>query len=120
MNAFDQLREIRATLESRGASPETLRVLDRAIAMAEPQQDSQLNIPQAMVLKHLLRMPDVLNSHRIEQDLLGLAGDLEERWRPPADDAPDATVDTERRPQHSHTYYREEAPEPRRRQLTAA
>jgi hypothetical protein len=107
MNAFDQLREIKATLESRGASADTLRLLDRAIAMAEPQQDSALNIPQAMVLKHLLRMPEVLNSHRIEQDILGLAGDIEERWRPPVDDGPDATLDTDRRPQHSHTYYRE-------------
>ncbi|GAC1396778.1 MAG: hypothetical protein NVSMB65_15930 [Chloroflexota bacterium] len=108
MNAFDQLQAIRATMEARGASAETLRVLDRAIAMAEPQKDSPLNIPQAMVLKHLLRMPDALNSHVVEQDLLGLAGDIEERWRPPAaEEVADATVDSERHIQHSHTYYRE-------------
>ena len=109
MNAYDQLHEIRDTLEDRGASAETLGLLDRAIKLAEPQQDSPLYIPQSMMLKHLLRMPDVLNSHRVEQDLLALAGDLDERWRTPIDDsAPDATQDTERKPQHSHTYYKEQ------------
>lgn len=108
MNAYDQLHSIRDTLEARGAGTDTLRVLDRALTMAEAQKDSPLNIPQGMVLKHLLRLPDVLNSHRIEQDILALAGDIEDRWRPPAeDDVPDATVESSHRPQHDHNYYRE-------------
>ena len=108
MNAYDQLCAIREELEDRHAKAITLKVVSQAIERARDTMDSPLHLTQAMVLKHLLRLPDVLNNYDAEMDLLGLAGDISER-RPlrSEEDAPDATVDSERKPLHSHTYYRE-------------
>ena len=108
MNAYDQLCAIREEMEDRHAKAITLKVLDKAIERAKETMDSPLHLSQAMVLKHLLRLPDVLNNYDAEMDLLGLSGDISER-RPQRseDDVPDATIESERKPQHSHTYYRE-------------
>lgn len=109
MNAYDQLQTIRGDLEQRSARPETLALLDRFIAQAEAQRDSQLSISQSMILRHLLSQRDVLNNEAIHMDLLGLAGDLEERRPARNDDAlPDATVDTDHRPQHLRSYYKKQ------------
>lgn len=109
MNAYDQLHIIREDLERRGAKPETLATIDRYIVQAEPQQDSPLSISQSMILRHLLSQRDVLNDEAIHMDILGLAGDLEER-RPARndDDVPDATIDTDRRPQHLRSFYKKQ------------
>jgi hypothetical protein len=109
VNAYDQLHTIRDDLERRGAKPATLAILDKYIAQAESQRDSQLSISQPMILRHLLGQRDVLNNEAIHMDLLGLAGDLDER-RPARneDAAPDATEDTEHRPQHLRSYYKKQ------------
>ena len=109
MNIYDQLHAIRDELESRRHAPETLVVLDRLIAQAEPEQDNPLSISQQMVVRHLLRQRDVLNNEAVHMDILGLAGDLEDR-RPARDDAdvPDATTDADRRPQHLHSFYKKQ------------
>lgn len=109
MNAYDQLHMIREDLERRGALPETLTLLDRFIAQAEPERDNPLSISQSMILRHLLGQREVLNNEAIHMDLLGVAGDLDER-RPSrdADDSPDATIDGERRPQHLHSFYKKQ------------
>ena len=61
------------------------------------------------MLKHLLRQRDVLNNEIVHMDVLALAGDLDER-RPVRneDAAPDATTDTDRRPQHLRSFYRKQ------------
>jgi hypothetical protein len=109
VNAYDQLLTIRDDLERRGVKPETLATIDRYIVQAESQRDSQLSISQSMILRHLLSQRDVLNNEAVHWDLLGLAGDLDER-RPVRndDDAPDATVDSDRRPQHLRSYYKKQ------------
>lgn len=109
MNAYEQLQEIREELEEREAGPETIHLLDRAIALAEAEKDNPLSISQSMMLRHLLKMPDAVNNHYIQMDLLGLQGDVEDRRAARREeDMPDATVDTERRPQHLHSFYRKQ------------
>ena len=108
MNAYEQLQEIRDELEDREAGPETIRLLDQAIELAEPEKDNPLSISQSMMLRHLLKMPAAINNHYVQMDLLGLQGDLEDRRAAQREeDVPDATVDSTRRPQHSHSYYRD-------------
>jgi hypothetical protein len=109
VNAYDQLHSIREDLERRGARPETLALVDRFIAQAEAERDNPLSISQPMILRHLLGQRDVLNNEVIHMDMLALAGDLDER-RPVRneDDAPDATVDTDRRPHHLRSYYKKQ------------
>jgi hypothetical protein len=117
MNAYDQLHAIREEMQRRGATPGTIAVLDRLITLAEPERDNPLAISQQMMLRHLLRQRDVLNNEAVRMDLLGLAGDLDEQ-RPPRreDDAPDATTDTDRRPQHLRSYYKKQKEKERERQ----
>lgn len=109
MNAYEQLREIRDELEDREAGPETIRLVDRAITLAEAEKDNPLSISQSMMLRHLLKMPDAMNNHYVQMDLLGLQGDIEDRRAARREeDFADATVDTERRPQHLHSFYRKQ------------
>jgi hypothetical protein len=118
VNAYDQLHSIREDMALRGAHPETLALLDRYIAQAEPERDNQLSITQAMILRHLLGQREVLNNETVHMDLLGLAGDLDERRPVRADsDLPDATDDTDHGPQHLKSFYRrqkEKERQPRR------
>ena len=109
MNIYDQLHEIRAELEQRGATPATIGVLDRLITLAEPQQDNPLSITQSMVVRHLLKQREVLNNEAVHMDILALAGDLDDR-RPVRneDAAPDATTDMDKRPQHLRSFYKKQ------------
>jgi hypothetical protein len=108
VNAYEQLQTIREELEDREAGPETLRLVDRAIALAEREKDNPLSISQSMMLRHLLRMPEAANNHYIQMDLEALQGDIADRRAQRDDDIPDATSDTVHRPQHSHSYYRKQ------------
>ena len=108
MNAYEQLQTIREELEDREAGPETLRLVDRALALAEREKDNPLSISQSMMLRHLLKMPEVANNHYVQMDLEALQGEIEDRRARRDDDVADATIDTERRPQHSHSFYRKQ------------
>ncbi len=109
MNAYEQLQEIRDELEEREAGPETISLLDRAIDLAEGEKDNPLSISQSMMLRHLLKMPQAVNNHYVYMDLLGLQGDIEDRRAVRREeDAPDATVDTNRGQQHLSSYYKKQ------------
>ena len=95
MNAYEQLQTIREELEDREAGPETLRLVDRAIALAEREKDNPLSISQSMMLRHLLKMPEAANNHYIQMDLEALQGDIADRRARRDDDVPDATIDSE-------------------------
>jgi hypothetical protein len=116
MNVYDQLHAIREEMQSRNATPETILVLDRLIVQAEAERDNPLAISQPMMLRHLLRLRDVLNNEAVRMDLLGLAGDLDEQ-RPVRreDDIPDATLEAERRPQQSRSFYKKQKEKERQR-----
>lgn len=112
MNAYEQLQRIREDLEEREAGPETIGLVDRALALAENEKDNPLSISQSMMLRHLLRMPAAINNHYVQMDLMGLQGDIEDHRIRRDEDVPDATVDTERRPQHLHSFYRKQRQNP--------
>lgn len=108
MNAYEQLQQIREDLEEREAGPETIRALERAILLAEPEMDNPLSISQSMMLRHLLKMPDAVNNHYVYMDLLALQGDIEDRRDAYRAEEADATVDKDKGPQHNHNYYRKQ------------
>ena len=78
MNIYDQLQEVKAELQDRGARPQTIRIMDLMIAKAVGQRDSGLSVSRLQVLRHVMRMPEVLNDEDVRLDFLGLEGDLEE------------------------------------------
>lgn len=106
MNAYDQLNLIRERLEDREAGPETIRLVDKAIILAEPERDNPLSISEQMMIRHLMKMSNAINSYYIQNDLEGLLTDIDNR-RPVRndDDAPDATTEGEKRPL-PHSYYK--------------
>jgi hypothetical protein len=109
VNAYEQLQEIREELEEREVGPETIRMLDRAIVLAEGERDNPLSISQSMMLRHLLKMPEAVNNHYVYMDLLALQGDIDDRRAARREeDALDATVDTERKPQHLSSFYKKQ------------
>lgn len=115
MNAYDQLHAIRERLERQGALPETLTLIDRFIAQAEPQQDSPLSISQTMILRHLLSQRQVLDNEAIYMNLLAIMED-ERLSRDDEDRAPRAQTEADRAPQHLHGYYKKQKEKERERQ----
>lgn len=78
MNIHEQLQAVKVDLEERDARTKTLRVIDKMIAMAEPQRESGLSVSRLQVLRHVMRTPDVLNDEDIRLDFISLEGDLED------------------------------------------
>jgi hypothetical protein len=103
MNIYEQLRAVKADLEDRSARPKTMRVIDKMIAMAEPQRDSGLSVSRLQVLRHVMRTPDVLNDEEVRLDFIDLEGDLEEAATQRAEAGP-AYEDVDRRPKLKKYY----------------
>lgn len=78
MNIYEQLEALKVDLEDRHARPKTLAVMDKMIARAEGERNSGLSMSRLQVLRHVMRMPDVLNDEDIRLDFIALEGDLEE------------------------------------------
>jgi len=106
VNAYDQLNLIRERLEDREAGPETIRLVDKAITLAEPERDNPLSISEQMMIRHLMKMSNAINSYYIQNDLEGLLTDIDNRRTVRHDDdVPDATAEGEKRPM-PHSYYK--------------
>jgi hypothetical protein len=78
MNIYEQLEAVRADLLERDAKQKTIRVVDKMLQMAEPQRNSSLSMSRLQVLRHVMRMPEVLNDEDVRIDFIGLEGDLED------------------------------------------
>jgi hypothetical protein len=78
MNIYEQLQGVKSDLETRGARPKTIRVIDKMLTMAQAQRDSTMSVSRLQVLRHVMRTPDVLNDEDVRLDLIGLEGDLED------------------------------------------
>ncbi|MGH2447856.1 MAG: hypothetical protein ACRDFS_04555 [Chloroflexota bacterium] len=78
MNIYEQLLEVRANLQEHGVGPRTIEVIDTMLTRAKGERDSAVSVSRLQVLRHVMRMPDVLNDEDVRLDLIGLEGDLEE------------------------------------------
>jgi hypothetical protein len=78
MNIYEQLEGLRSDLETQGARPKTLNVIDQMIVRAQGQRESSLSVSRLQVLRHVMRTPEVLNDEDVRLDLIGLEGDLED------------------------------------------
>jgi hypothetical protein len=106
MNAYEQLLAIRDRLELNGASEDSIEMIDKFLARAESERESEANVPMAMMLKHLLRQREALDNDAIYNDLQEV---LEgSNSRPPRDpDAAPYAWEEERRPK-PHSYYKQQ------------
>lgn len=79
MNAYEQLGAIRYQLELNGANEDTIALIDKFLKRAESERESQTSVPQIMMIRHLLRQKEALDSDAIYNDLQELTSDYEAR-----------------------------------------
>jgi hypothetical protein len=104
VNAYEQLVAIRDQLELNGAHEDSVALVEKFIKRAESERESNTSVAQVMMLRHLLRQPEALDSDAIFNDLQELMDQYESR-RISDDDVRPAYEDNERRPR-PHSYYR--------------
>ena len=79
VNAYEQLVAIKGQLELNGAHEDSIALVEKFIARAESERDSATAVPQIMMVRHLLRQREALDSHPIYDDLQELMSGYEAR-----------------------------------------
>jgi hypothetical protein len=79
MNAYEQLGAIRYQLELNGANEDTIAMVDRFLKRAESERNSQTSVPQVMMVRHLLRQKEALDSDAVYNDLQELMSEHDAR-----------------------------------------
>src|SRR5947209_6760430 len=102
MNIYEQLQGVKTDLQDRGARPQTIRVIDKMLTMAQAERESTMSVSRLQVLRHVMRTPDVLNDEDVRLDLIGLEGDLEDAAAQRSESAP--AYETERKPKLKKYY----------------
>lgn len=104
MNAYEQLAAIRDRLEQNGASEDSIELVEKFMKRAESERESATSVPQVMMIRHLLKQREALDSDAIYNDLQELMDTFDSR-RVSEDDVRPAYEDNDRRPK-PHSYYR--------------
>jgi hypothetical protein len=97
VNAYEQLVAIRHQLELNGASEDSVDFVEKYIKRAESERDSNTSVAQVMMVRHLLRRPEAVDSDKIYNDLQELMSGFEAR-RLSEDEVRPAYEDNERHP----------------------
>ena len=105
MNLYEQLLTVRDRLEGIGAHDDSMDLVEKLLTKAEPAKNDKTGITQVQVLRHMLRMPEVIDNYSIYNDLQELTSEREEIEVSAREDAaPAAYVDTERHPKPKSYY----------------
>lgn len=105
MNLYEQLLVVRDRLDGIGAHDDSIDLIDRLLKTAEPARNDKTNISQVNVLRHMTRMPEVIDNYNVYNDLQELISERDEHEIAAQEDAaPAAYVDTDRRPKPKSYY----------------
>ena len=105
MNLCEQLLVVHERLEGIGAHDDSMDLVETLLKRAEPARSDKTNITQVQVLRHMLRMREVIDNYNIYNDLQELASERDEMSISSREDAaPAAYEDTERRPKPKSFY----------------
>src|SRR5438270_10589545 len=105
MNLYEQLVVVRGRLEGIGAHDNSMDLVEKLLRKAEPARGDKTNITQVQVLRHMLRMPEVIDDYNVYNDLQELLSERDEMEVSRNEDAaPAAYVDTERHPKPKSFY----------------
>ncbi len=115
MNLYEQLLVVRDRLESIGAHDDSMELVEKLLKKSEPARNDRTNINQIQVLRHMLRMNEVLDNYNIYNDLQELISERDETEIAAREDsAPAAYVDTERHPKPK-SYYKDQKEKARKK-----
>jgi hypothetical protein len=106
MNVYEQLIAIRDQLEQNGAHENSVALVEKFIARAETERDSETSVPQVQMVRHLLRQKEALDNDAIYNDLQELMDNFTSR-RVSDEAVRPAYEETERQPK-PHSYYRQQ------------
>ncbi|HET9922248.1 MAG TPA: hypothetical protein VFQ30_20625 [Ktedonobacteraceae bacterium] len=105
MNLYQQLEVVRERLEGIGAHDDSMDLVETLLRKAEPARSDKTNITQVQVLRHMLRMREVIDNYNVYNDLQELLSERDENEVAAREDsAPAAYVDTERHPKPKSYY----------------
>jgi hypothetical protein len=105
MNLYEQLLVVRDRLENIGAHDDSMELVEKLLKKSEPAKNDRTNINQIQVLRHMLRMNEVIDNYNIYNDLQELISERDETEISAREDsAPAAYVDTERHPKPKSYY----------------
>lgn len=105
MNLYEQLLDIRERLEGIGAHDDSMDLVEMLLKRAEAAKSDRTNTSQVQVLRHMLRMNEVVDNYNIYNDLQELISERgESETKEREDSAPAAYVDTERHPRPKSFY----------------
>src|SRR5579864_3260672 len=105
MNLYEQLLVARERLEGIGAHDDSMELVEKLLRKAEPARGDKTNIAQVQVLRHMLRMPEVIDNYNVYNDLQELLSERDEMEVSRNEDAaPAAYEDTERHPRPKSFY----------------
>jgi len=105
MNFYEQLLVVRDRLENIGAHDDSMALVESLLKKAEPVRLDKTNITQIQVLRHMLRMREVIDNYNVYNDLQELSSERDEIEVAAREDAaPAAYIDTERRPKPKSYY----------------
>ena len=105
MNLYEQLIVVRERLEGIGAHDDSIDLVEKLLQRAEPAKNDKTNISQVQVVRHMLRMREVIDNYNIYNDLQELLSERDEfEVSAHEDAAPAAYVDTERHPKPKSFY----------------
>jgi hypothetical protein len=105
MNLYEQLMVVHERLEGIGAHDDSMDLVETLLKRAEPARSDKTNITQVQVLRHMLRMREVIDNYSIYNDLQELLSERDEFEASTHEDAaPAAYIDTERHPKPKSFY----------------
>lgn len=104
MNAYEQLEAIRDQLELNGAHEDSITLVEKFLRRAESERESRTSVAQSMMIRHLLKAKEALDSDAIYNDLQELLDGYDAR-RVADDDVRPAYEDNEHHPR-PHSYYK--------------
>lgn len=105
MNLYEQLLVVHERLEGIGAHDDSMDLVETLLKRAEPAKTDKTNITQVQVLRHMLRMREVIDNYNIYNDLQELLSERDEFETTAREDAaPAAYIDNERHPKPKSFY----------------
>ncbi len=105
MNLYEQLLVVRERLEEIGAHDDSVDLVEKLLKRAEATKHDKTSASQVQVLRHMLRMNEVLDNYNVYNDLQELISERDDaEVKAREDAAPAAYVDTERHPKPKSFY----------------
>ncbi|MDQ6661651.1 MAG: hypothetical protein M3Z24_11880 [Chloroflexota bacterium] len=105
MNSYQQLLVVRDRLDNIGAHDDSIDLVDKLLQRAEPTKDDKTNISQVNILRHMLKMREVIDNYNIYNDLQELISERDDAEVVAHEDSTVAAyIDTERHPKPKSYY----------------